>query len=131
MSDTHVASRTHARMSSADTLHSDDRADEERKGLLSGKENPDDQSEFAHWSQRPWPHNRIIAIAVVFIFLLIGGTLARVLLVNPPSPLPPWTSTAQGGRLASNGTHDFKKTVLMVSIDGLRYVFPCSSGPNP
>jgi hypothetical protein len=104
-----------------DTIHSGNSIDEEREGLLSGKE-ISDQPESANWSQRPWSRNHIVGIAVALIFLLIGGAFARLLLLHPPSQRP---SSGEGDKLASNGTHDFKKTVLMVSIDGLRCFIPC------
>lgn len=75
--------------------------------------------------EKPWSRRRITACAVVLILILLGAALA-----------PPLTnlggrkgtgaqqhpnSKFVGSELRSNGTHDFKRTVLIVSIDGLRY----------
>ncbi|EGN98493.1 hypothetical protein SERLA73DRAFT_110021 [Serpula lacrymans var. lacrymans S7.3] len=55
-------------------------------------------------------------IAGVLIALIFGGALAKVLsTLRAASPAPGADDT-----LYSNGTHEFKKTVLIVSIDGLR-----------
>jgi hypothetical protein len=102
-------------MSSASTSALGDRIDEERKGLLSGKESL--QLESVDWPHQPWPRSKIVGIAAAFILILIGGAFTRVLLLNPQAPL---RKSVKSDTLASNGTHDFKKTVLMVSIDGLR-----------
>ncbi|KAJ6627839.1 alkaline-phosphatase-like protein [Mycena sp. CBHHK59/15] len=96
--------------------------DEERKGLLSGAE-----GSSSHWkaeavdlepdAPRGWSQNKLIGTAAAFITLLITGAFARTLLLSPP-PHPNLLFHGEGVR--SNGTHDFKRTVLIVSIDGLR-----------
>jgi hypothetical protein len=101
---------------------------EERKGLLSGSE--DGPSDSGNWkaeteldseSERGWSRNKIICIAVGLIALLITGVFARSLFVGPPPSTHP-NLLFHGDGVRSNGTHDFKRTVLIVSIDGLRYV---------
>ncbi|KAJ6530390.1 alkaline-phosphatase-like protein [Mycena vulgaris] len=96
---------------------------EERKGLLSGSdEGPSDtwkaELEAEPDVQRGWSQNRIIGTAVGLIVLLITGAFARTLLLSPPTTHPNLLFHGEGVR--SNGTHDFRRTVLIVSIDGLR-----------
>jgi hypothetical protein len=92
-------------------------AAEELKGLLSGSEDFDEQFETRS-SHSDWSRNKIIGTASIFILLLICGTFARsFLLIN--SPTHP-NLYFHGNDLRTNGTHDFKRTVLIVSIDGLR-----------
>lgn len=91
-------------------------SDEERRGLLSdGTKNYD---EPAHaYSRFRLSRNKAIGVAVGFILLFIGAVVARPLL-SRGRPRPEFDSH----KLRSNGTHQFKKTSLIVSIDGLRYV---------
>ncbi|KAJ7147177.1 alkaline-phosphatase-like protein [Mycena crocata] len=95
---------------------------EETKGLLSDS-SPDEWKAETELdepdSQRGWPRNKIICIAVGFIILIITGTFARTVLSSPPGPTHP-NLLFHGEGVRSNGTHDFKRTVLVVSIDGLR-----------
>ncbi|CAK5284008.1 unnamed protein product [Mycena citricolor] len=108
---------------------------EERKGLLS---DPDDTLADKQWSlhspdadpsetdsiSRPWSRKRILCAAISLIVLLATGAFARSFLLSPPqgSPrIPAHPNLAfHGDELRSNGTHDFRRTVLIVSIDGLR-----------
>ncbi|KAJ7600864.1 Phosphodiest-domain-containing protein [Mycena floridula] len=98
---------------------------EERKGLLSDTisfpDHDDDDHELGldlTSNQRSgWSSNRIIITAVAFILLLICGTFARTFLIS--SATHP-NLLFHGNDLRSNGTHEFKRTVLIVSIDGLR-----------
>ncbi|KAJ7264439.1 alkaline-phosphatase-like protein [Mycena haematopus] len=105
---------------------------EERKGLLSGSEELEGgPSEPDDWkpetdpelpdSTRGWSRNRIICTAVSLIALLVVGAFARTLFVGPPPATHP-NLLFHGDNVRSNGTHDFKRTVLIVSIDGLRCV---------
>ena len=99
---------------------------EERKGLLSTDDDYDDGPED-HSDAKPWKRKKIVFTAFIFIALLITGIIARALLrTTRPSPRHPFTGTV----LRSNGTHEFKRTVLIVSIDGLRLVTIIESFPS-
>jgi hypothetical protein len=102
-----------------DLRQSQDTAEEE--GLLSGV--VDGASKHPEEIEPPsWSQKRIIGTAVFFIALLISGVFVRRL-VWGPIPHPNYSLWSSGeGELRSNGTHDFKRTVLIVSIDGLRCV---------
>jgi hypothetical protein len=101
----------------------------EEEGLLSGV--VDDSSKHSEQvEQPPWSRKRIIGIAIFFITLLISGAFVRRLIWGPP-PRPSHSLWFSGeGELRSNGTHDFKRTVLIVSIDGLRCVHSVLSLPS-
>ncbi|KAF9454872.1 Phosphodiest-domain-containing protein [Macrolepiota fuliginosa MF-IS2] len=88
---------------------------EERKGLLSEDYNqkPEPDAQPNAWSRR-----KIIVTASVLLGLLVTGAFSRSLLIPSP-PLHP-NLAFHGSSLRSNGTHDFRRTVLLVSIDGLR-----------
>lgn len=97
--------------------------EEERRGLLSDgpKDTIDDLD-----SPRPlWSRKTTIGCAVTFIVLILGYLFGRPLmyLFRPSHPKPDFNHRL----LRSNGTHDFRKTALIVSIDGLRYVYPAYS----
>ncbi|KXN88101.1 hypothetical protein AN958_07560 [Leucoagaricus sp. SymC.cos] len=89
---------------------------EERKGLLSDA----DSEEPEAYNQPPnaWSTRKIMVTAGTLIGLLVTGALARTLLFPPPPPHP--NLLFHGDTIRSNGTHDFRRTVLMISIDGLR-----------
>ena len=97
---------------------------EERKGLLSGVDTlpvseVDEPKLSSLWrnSRLSFGPARIAALIGAFFGLVLGGFYwfstpscsARALHFN-------------GDTLRSNGTQEFKRTVLLVSIDGLRYV---------
>ncbi len=100
---------------------------EEREGLLDESDkfesfdNHFDKDGLADTDDDPdsWPRSKIVKTASAFIILLVLGAFARALLRSGPSSLHPNLSF-HGDYLRSNGTHDFKRTVLIVSIDGLR-----------
>jgi hypothetical protein len=52
--------------------------------------------------------------------LMIVLVLGIFFLCTPPKLEPPGINL-QGHSLYSNGTHDFKRTVILVSIDALRF----------
>ncbi|KAJ3988030.1 Phosphodiest-domain-containing protein [Lentinula detonsa] len=98
---------------------------EEREGLLTAsdeydsfddpfgkdlKTEPDDEA--------GWSRSKIVKTATGFILLLIFGAFARVLLRSPRQTHP--NLSFNGDYIRSNGTHDFRRTALIVSIDGLR-----------
>ncbi|KZT67252.1 nucleotide pyrophosphatase [Daedalea quercina L-15889] len=92
-------------------------ADEERRGLLSNEERSyDDDVAYSHQSSS---RKLVVGIGIGFIVILLGALVGRPLLriINPhPKPKPDFDHTL----LRSNGTHYFKKSALIVSIDGLR-----------
>ena len=109
----------------------DERAlqDEERKRLLSGIDN-DENHDIApelikaanplHSSQEIWPSRRVAIISVAFLTILIfGGIFALSFFYSAPTKAHP-DLDYKGHTLRSNGTHSFKRTVVVVSIDGLR-----------
>ena len=62
--------------------------------------------------------NSVLAL----VMLAVGALVAKTMIFIPAGHTHPNLSF-HGSELRSNGTHDFKRTVLMVSIDGLRCVF--------
>jgi hypothetical protein len=89
---------------------------EERKALLpsgSPSPEPDNIEDKDGWSTR-----RISLTALVLIILLITGAFTLLLLGGSPGR----KRQPAASILRSNGTHEFKPTVLIVSIDGLRCV---------
>ncbi|KAL0960766.1 hypothetical protein HGRIS_005788 [Hohenbuehelia grisea] len=95
--------------------------EEERKVLLTGTSGDHlDKEEYDDDSAIPEPQSRrrVVLIALGFIFLLLSALFVRAFFPGKPSR---HTNHEFGGhQLRSNGTHDFKRTVLVVSIDGLR-----------
>ncbi|KAG5644767.1 hypothetical protein DXG03_007675 [Asterophora parasitica] len=94
---------------------------EEERGLLSGVPvNGKDDLDGIETRDLQWSRKKLIGTAAFFIALLISGAFFRTLLRGPivPSEYSLWHSS--GSELLSNGTHEFKRTVLIVSIDGLR-----------
>lgn len=95
--------------------------EEERKGLLSESspyhdEDYDDEDipEVQHKSRR-W----LYGAAIGFIVLILGAVFVPPL-VRAVRPPPKPVADFDSQKLRSNGTHLFKKTALIVSIDGLR-----------
>lgn len=62
-------------------------------------------------------YRMILGLASVLAALLVGGVISRRLLYGAP---PRNRFSNDPHVIMSNGTHDYKKTVLLVSIDGLR-----------
>ena len=125
--------------------------DHELQGLLSGVDASNLDTEDARrnnlkakarvpfeWfeddSQSMRKRKHLAILAIVFVLLLLGAAL-----------IPPYISRGGGRKAAgahpnshfvgselrSNGTHDFKRTVLIVSIDGLRCVSCCHIEMEP
>ncbi|KAI0696269.1 Phosphodiest-domain-containing protein [Cytidiella melzeri] len=98
----------------------DDMLGEERKGLLSSShedynDNDDDISEFPEQKSRRWLYCAAVGLIVLMLGAVFGPPLLRTI-HPPPRPIADFDSQ----KLRSNGTHLFKKTALIVSIDGLR-----------
>lgn len=127
-------------ISSKELTHSEEGNDHELSGLLSGvqkdlnaqqEQDAEGRRRLSNWLGvdddvstpiRRSRRQRVVLSAGLFIMLILGATF-----------LPPFFScnttsnkkshpNAQfvGSELRSNGTHDFKRIVLLVSIDGLR-----------
>lgn len=90
---------------------------EERKGLLHGTEDdPEDPIvNKADYQPRSWSRRKMSVTAIAIIGLLFTGTLARTMLFAGAG------QASYDGPIFSNGTERYKRTVLLVSIDGLRY----------
>jgi hypothetical protein len=93
---------------------------EEREGLLSGVDTVS-AIEVEKLKQSPLCHLfsfglARIAVVATGLLCLIFGLLCWF--SAPPSSITPLHFN--GDTLRFNGTHDFKRTVLLVSIDGLR-----------
>lgn len=93
---------------------------EEREGLLSGVDaslaiEPEElkQSSLCHLLSFGLAR---IAVVVASLLCLVFGLFCWF--SAPPGPITPLHFN--GDIVRSNGTHDFKRTVLLVSIDGLR-----------
>jgi hypothetical protein len=93
---------------------------EERKALLaSDSGEPDDHNLEDIQDKHGWSSTKIALTALVLIILLIMGAFAFMVLCGYPGQKRHPTASSV---LRSNGTHEFKPTVLIVSIDGLRCV---------
>ena len=88
---------------------------EERKALLPSGSG-DDNSEDILEDKDGWSSRKITLTALALIVLLIMGAFTLMV------PLGRKGQPAASSILRSNGTHEFKPTVLIVSIDGLRCV---------
>jgi len=94
---------------------------EERRGLLYSSNEDIEDDHKRNTKPEPWPTKNILITALAFIVLLILGTFTRTMLCPMPGRWGQSKSTHSGSNLLlSNGTHDFKQSVLIVSIDGLR-----------
>lgn len=103
---------------------------EERKGLLSNFDVDDrdngeppryEDEEYAEPRARtPLRKKRIAGIAASFIALLLGASFLVPISRNWCGRMGVTSRPTDPSKLLSNGTHEFKRTVLIVSIDGLR-----------
>jgi len=90
---------------------------DERRGLLRGSSDDVETFYESETKSEGWPQKKIAITALAFILLLITGTFMRTILwAKPDHP----EAAISNNRLLSNGTDEFKPTVLIVSIDGLR-----------
>jgi hypothetical protein len=75
----------------------------------------------------------IFGVALLLIFMILAAIWGRPLLLPAPHALQPQEELAlenDPNAILSNGTHQYQKTVLLVSIDGLRLVIYFSSPVN-
>lgn len=98
--------------------------DEEREGLLTGKEDLGGQDEQEH---QDVSRKRVYFLAAVLSVIMLGAVLVPPYL-KPPQRRP--VADFDSRKLRSNGTHAFRKTSLIVSIDGLRSVYHCNTSAN-
>jgi hypothetical protein len=98
--------------------------DEELRGLLSDADNEDlpqyDEGDHSGARRRPLHKKKIAAIAAGLVTCLLGASLFRPLYRHWCNHYTDNQQKLQN-QLLSNGTHEFKRTVLIVSIDGLRW----------
>jgi hypothetical protein len=104
-------------MASANKFALEDYAPEERKALLPSGSEPDNSENIE--DKDGWSSRKITLTALALIILLITGAFTLMVLCGPPGRK---RQSAASAILRSNGTHEFKPTVLIVSIDGLRCV---------
>lgn len=93
---------------------------EEREGLLSGV---DTLSAIETEGLKQSSLYRLLPFGVTRISVVVAGFLGLVFGLHCWFSAPPRSTTRlhfNGDTLRSNGTHDFKRTVILVSIDGLR-----------
>ncbi len=67
----------------------------------------------------------IFGVALLLIFMILAAVWGRPLLLPAPYSLQPQEELVvqnDPNAILSNGTHQYQKTVLLVSIDGLRLV---------
>jgi hypothetical protein len=97
----------------------------ENTALLSAEEDSQDWRQLDTTVVKPgrtttwW---RIVRYGVLAVVILAGTAALTKTLFFGPAVLNHPNLLFHGSQLRSNGTHDFKRTVLMVSIDGLRCV---------
>jgi hypothetical protein len=100
---------------------------EERKGLLSGIDTPSISD--ADTSKPSSLCDRSTCLPVTVIGVLLGLILsASYWLHTPPHMIN--SLRFDGQSLLSNGTQEFKRTVVLVSIDGLRHAFQSKSSSD-
>ncbi|KAF8895602.1 Phosphodiest-domain-containing protein [Infundibulicybe gibba] len=93
-------------------------SEEERKGLLASADDSEPTQNYEDPSPHSWSRRKLTCTAGAIIFLIVSGVCARILLLGAPGHRG--VTAFSGHNLRSNGTHNFKRTALIVSIDGLR-----------
>ena len=112
------------KLPSNSTRHSVD--DDERKALISPQDRLPEDSHYDEEEnaalQPPTRSRKCLVFSVLFFSLLLLSIAipVRRFFSNPTETSTKPQLKTQG--LLNNGTHDFKKTAIIVSIDGLRYV---------
>ena len=99
-----------------DDIHPD--YDSEREGLLSGKEGYDQERDSSGY--KDVSRKRVYTLAGILALFMLGAVFVPPYFKTARRPVADFDSQ----KLRSNGTHEFRKTSLIVSIDGLRLVFP-------
>jgi hypothetical protein len=103
--------------------------DMELQGLLSGVQTQSRAQKHgagAHGrtSNQPWSAKRMAGVGLALIVLILGASIAPSWFEYGTRRHSAHPNSSFGGKeLRSNGTHDFKRTVLIVSIDGLRSAY--------
>jgi hypothetical protein len=93
---------------------------EERKGLLSGINTPSVSEADTSGSSPPCHQRTCLSFSLIGV--LLGLILSASYCLYTPPPLANLNNLHFDGQtLRSNGTQEFKRTVLLVSIDGLRH----------
>ena len=103
-------------------------APEETKGLLSGSDShrdtfadaPDSEDVFSRQHKRSW--KRSLGLGSLLALVLLAVYSGAVVYRKSQALARAKALHFDGDELRSNGTHDFRRTVLLVSIEGLRYV---------
>ncbi|KAI0060321.1 Phosphodiest-domain-containing protein [Artomyces pyxidatus] len=104
--------------------HIPDDHEEERKGLLSeadSRPHPDaplDGHQYEKLHGRTW--RKPLVVAAVLASVLLGAYAGSLYYLRTQSLARAKAHHFDGDTVRSNGTHDYKRTVLVVSIDGLR-----------
>lgn len=111
-----------------DELHLKEELDEaeERQGLLSGRTDTPTRESGGFPREPPgkgsWSWKRMAIIISTMTVLLVAAYSGAMYYMRLKSLERIREKHFDGQMLRSNGTHEFKRTVLIVSIDGLRYV---------
>lgn len=96
----------------------DDEGDEEAEGLLTGEYSADAKAaDLQSLSTGSLFRTAGVCIAVILVGLLAGKLVSGLFKMSKPSSA---SGKGDADALLSNGTHQFKSTVIMVSLDGLR-----------
>ena len=101
---------------------------EERKGLLSNFDVEDHNGDPPRYEddyvepqgRTPLRKRKIVCVAGSFIALILGASFLMPLSRMWCGGMGATSRPTDPSKLLSNGTHEFKRTVLIVSIDGLR-----------
>lgn len=113
----------------ADDFHFKEEHDEseERQGLLSGRTDTPTRESGGFPGEKsndaPWSWMKMLAVGAAIVSLLVVSYSGAMYYMRYKSVERAKSMHFDGQMVRSNGTHDFKRTVLIVSIDGLRYVW--------
>jgi hypothetical protein len=96
---------------------------EERKGLLSGVDTLQISEADEPKLSQAWSRSTLLSFGPTRVAVVVSAVFGLFFGVFYWLSSPPCSAKAlhfNGDTLRSNGTHEFKRTVLLVSIDGLR-----------